>query len=216
MFKKFITILVLMPLILLASCSDLKEDSEVEDQDTDAKPVIYLYPEQETDVSITLDYDGVLTCTYPSYDNGWNVKAYQDGKIINSADNKEYSYLFWEGESNYNWNIDTGFVVEGNKTAQFFQEKLEYLGLTPKEYNEFIVYWLPKMQDNKYNLIYFAGEEYSKRAVLDIQPEPDSLLRVFMVFKALDEPMDIEEQKLTPFVREGFTVIEWGGTQLSE
>ena len=33
------------------------------------KPVIYLYPQEETDVTVQLDYDGVLTCTYPTYEN---------------------------------------------------------------------------------------------------------------------------------------------------
>ena len=30
-----------------------------------AKPVIYLYPEKETTVTVKLDYAGTLTCTYP-------------------------------------------------------------------------------------------------------------------------------------------------------
>ena len=45
----------------------------------DAKPVIYLYPEQETTVSVSLDYAGTLTATYPAYENGWTVTAEPDG-----------------------------------------------------------------------------------------------------------------------------------------
>ncbi len=30
--------------------------------------------------------------------------------------------------------------------------------MKPKEHNEFIVYWLPRMQDNAYNLISFQSE----------------------------------------------------------
>ena len=41
-----------------------------------------------------------------------------------------------------------GFVVRGSDTAAFLREKLAYMGLTPREYNEFIVYWLPRMQNN--------------------------------------------------------------------
>jgi hypothetical protein len=81
------------------------------------------------------------------------------------------------------------------------EEKLSYMGLTPKEYNEFIVYWYPKMMDNKYNLIYFAGDDYDQKAPLDISPKPDSMLRVFMVIKPLDEKIDITEQKLKTFDR---------------
>ncbi len=85
------------------------------------------------------------------------------------------------------------------------------MGLIPREYNEFIVYWLPQMKDNKYNLISFQGESYIKNAELTITPKPDSILRIYMAYKAINE---IKEQKLKPFERSGFTVIEWGGTRI--
>jgi len=179
-----------------------------------AKPVIYLYPTSEQTVSVKLEYKGELTCTYPEYKDEWKVKAGPDGKLTNLADNREYSYLFWEGISDEKWDMSKGFVVKGNETEKFLQEKLEYLGLTPKEYNEFIVYWLPLMRDNKYNLITFAGEDYENIAQLKITPEPDSIIRIMMVFKPLDKPIKIQEQELKPFVRKGFTVVEWGGTEL--
>ncbi|MFR5640342.1 MAG: hypothetical protein ACLUDF_04555, partial [Butyricicoccus sp.] len=65
----------------------------------DAKPVIYLYPEQETTVSVSLDYTGTLTATYPAYEDGWRVTAEPDGTLYDENGN-EYSYLFWEGENN--------------------------------------------------------------------------------------------------------------------
>ena len=105
-------------------------------------------------------------------------------------------------------------MVKGEDTEKFLQEKLAYMGLTPREYNEFIVYWLPLMQDNEYNLIAFQGETYTDNAKLEITPSPDSILRVFMTFKPLDKPIEIEEQQLTAFERQGFTVVEWGGAEL--
>jgi hypothetical protein len=79
-----------------------------------------------------------------------------------------------------------------------------------------IVYWLPKMQGNKYNLIYFAEKSYTDTAKLIIQPKPDSLIRVFMVFKALNSKINIPEQTLKPSKRAGFSVIEWGATELTD
>jgi len=181
------------------------------------KPVIYLYPQDPEDVNVTLDLDGTLTAAYPTYNNGWNIFAYPDGKLINSTDNKEYSYLFWEGISSEGtkYDLNKGFVVEGKDTAQFLQDKLSQLGLTPKEYNEFIVYWMPKMQNNRYNLIHFASkEEYDDRAKLTIEPKPDSILRVFMVYKSLDNKQEIQPQEIKPFSRNGFAVVEWGGTEI--
>lgn len=176
------------------------------------KPVIYFYPEEEMDISISLDYNGELMYTYPKYENGWDITAYPDGTVIHNS--KEYSYLFWEGITDVEYDLSKGFVIKGEDTVEFLQEKLAYLGLTPREYNEFIVFWLPLMEDNKYNLITFQEECYTDSAVLNIMPEPDSLQRVFMTFKALDKSIEIEEQVLEPFERSGYTVIEWGGSEI--
>ncbi|MEI7690748.1 MAG: hypothetical protein WCI63_03935 [bacterium] len=72
------------------------------------------------------------------------------------------------------------------------------------------------MENNKYNLIHFAEEEYTDSAKLTVTPSPDSILRVFMVFKPLDSYQDITPQKIKPFERKGFTVVEWGGTKLNK
>jgi hypothetical protein len=176
------------------------------------KPVIYLYPETALQVRVTLSYQGRITCSYPAYNDGWLVTAYPDGTLINQADGRTYSYLYWEGLADCQFDFSRGFVVKGCDTAAFLQEKLAFLGLIPREYNEFIVYWLPKMQDNPYNLISFQGDAYTRLAALDISPRPDSLLRVFMAYKPLAQEMAVEEQVLVPMGREGFTVVEWGGS----
>ncbi len=40
------------------------------------------------------------------------------------------------------------------------------------------------------------------------------MLRVFMAYKALNEPIDVEEPLIEPFERCGFNVVEWGGAEL--
>lgn len=196
---------------MLSSCQEPPCNDDVVAE----KPVIYLYPEEETDVFVSLDFDGELICTYPEYSNGWSVTAFPDGTLINKADAQEYSYLFWDGISNAEYDFSKGFIIKGENTAEFLREKLSLLGLTPREYNEFIVYWLPQMQNNSYNLITFQADAYTDSAVLNISPEPDSILRVFMAFKPLDSFLEIEEQQLLTFERKGFAVIEWGGAKIN-
>ena len=179
---------------LLTACGCAREAEQ-----PDLKPVIYLYPEQkEEDVSVELDYAGDLTCTYPEYNGKWNVTAQPDGTLTD-ADGQTYNYLYWEGE---------------NDTAAFLESALDQLGLTRKEANEFIVYWLPLMQDNPYNIISFQTDAYTQAAQLHIDPEPDTLLRVFMAWKPADAPVDIPAQGLTAPERVGFTVVEWGGCRV--
>ena len=176
--------------------------------------MVYLYPETTSHVTVRLDYDGQLTCTYPAYEKGWQVIAQPDGALLNEADGKEYSYLFWEGRWDREYDMSEGFVVKGSDSAAFLQGILPQLGLVPKEYNEFIVYWLPRMEGNPYNLISFQQEAYTDTARLEITPEPDSLLRVFMAYQPLDRPVEVEPQVLEPFVRQGFTMVEWGGCEI--
>lgn len=177
------------------------------------KPVIYLYPQKPTDVSVKVHYKGEFTYTYPTYHDGWNVTAYPDGRLVNQSDGSEHHYLFWEGGMVIDWNFDEGFVVKGSEVEPFLIEKLSYMGLTPREYNDFIVYWVPKLQQNAYNLITFSTSQYEALAPLEVSPTPDSVLRVHMVYKELGQPISIRPQTLKPFERKGFTVVEWGGTR---
>ncbi|MEG1965112.1 MAG: hypothetical protein RR064_03080 [Oscillospiraceae bacterium] len=177
------------------------------------KPIIYLYPEKETDVKVQLDYKGDFSYTYPKYDNGWNVTAYPDGKIINKADNSEHYYLFWEGNKKIDWDFSKGFIVKGADTEKFLKEKLELLGMTPREYNDFITYWAPEMVQNEANLVTFAYEQYEELAPLKISPTPDTILRVHMVYKKYNGEAKPQPQELKLTPRKGFTVVEWGGTR---
>lgn len=189
-------------------------EREREEEQLSLKPVIYLYPEEETDVSVTLAYDGTLTCTYPNYKTGWHVSAKPDGTLTDE-DGQTYNYLYWEGTDSAEYDLSHGFCVAGSDTAAFLENALRDLGLTRKEANEFIVYWLPQMQENPYNLIAFQSDCYTQVAQLDISPAPDTLLRVFMAWKPLEEKVDIPAQTLTAPTRDGFTAVEWGGSRIN-
>ena len=107
-----------------------------------------------------------------------------------------------------------GFCVKGEDTAAFLEDALEKLGLNRKEANEFIVYWLPLMEQNPYNIISFQTDAYTNAAPLEITPAPDTLIRVFMAWQASDIPVTPEAQELSAPARTGFTVVEWGGTEI--
>lgn len=207
------TDIIITPVSINISPSDNDDNGFLNDDLICYKPVIYLYPEEKTDAFVSLDYNGELTVTYPEYNNGWNVTAMPDGRLYD-ADGNEYSYLFWEGEGDVQYDFSKGFCVKGSDTAEFLRSALSALGLTPREYNEFIVFWLPFMQDNKYNVISFQGACYTENAALTVTPEPDTVLRVFMAFYGSDEFVEIPEQTLPLTERNGFTVVEWGGSKV--
>ncbi len=183
--------------------------------DVDYKPVIYLYPTEEKKVTVSLDLNGSLTCAYPAYEDGWTVTAYPDGTLVDET-GQTYNYLYWEGVTRVEYDFSSGFCVAGKDTAAFLERSLAELGLTRREANEFIVYWLPQMQDNAYNLISFQTENYVSAARLSVDPAPDTLIRVFMAWEPSDTYVEIEEQELSSPERIGFTVVEWGGTRISD
>ena len=191
---------------ILSYCADNRPNLTLSE-----KPVIYLYPEQMQEITVKLDYNGRLTDTIPAYKNGWKVTAWPDGRLRNQSDGQEYPYLFWEGEDRTKYDMSKGFVIPGNETETFLRKKLALMGLIPKEYEEFIQYWMPRMKKNPYNLITFQTDAYEVTAGLSISPQPDSLLRVFMVYTPLSHPVQVEESVTVPFERKGFTVVEWGG-----
>lgn len=181
-----------------------------------AKPVIYLYPERETDVHVELELtEAELATTYPKYQNGWDVTAYPDGTLLNKADGSHHRYLFWDAVNcRTRFDFSEGFCIAGCDTERFLKETLTEIGLTEDERNEFIVYWLPRMEHNAYNFIAFQGAAYTDTAKLSITPAPDSLLRVFMTYVPLEEAVEAKPQTFVPFERNGFTVVEWGGAEL--
>lgn len=187
------------------------------------KPVIYLFPKEDNfDVSVSINMkeeDGEITSRYPLINNDksqtWKVKANRNGEI--TYNNRKHYYLFWECLFNKSFEIDEGFIIEGRQSYQFFEEKLQYLGFKENEANDFITYWCPKMEHSKYVKIKFEGEEYEKRAPLIIEPKPNCIKRIFVTFKLLDERETIPVQNIDKFKigeRNGFLVLEWGGTQI--
>lgn len=187
----------------------------------DRKPVIYLYPTHKQEILVQLDYQGTFIANVPKYDHsirGWKVTAYPDGTLIDPRDSRKYTSLFWEGTPDrpINPDLSSGFVVPGNETITFLRKILPELGLSSSESQEFIEYWVPQMEKSPWNFIHFADKEYTDKARLTITPRPDSLLRVFMLWKRLEAPIPVTSQTFPRFDRPGFTVIEWGGAQLYE
>lgn len=178
------------------------------------KPMIYIYPEEEMDLEIKLSDPSILTHTYPKYNTSWSVRVDKSGNIYDYNTNRNYYGLYWEAIDNYKLDMSEGFVVKGEDTTKFLEDKLSVLGLNEREINEFIVYWIDDMENNKYNFIRFrTSEEINEMMGLSFSKNPDTLIRVIMDYKALDKPIEVKEQELTSVTRKGLTIVEWGASK---
>ena len=136
-------------LITLSACGLREEKVYKRDEEKAYKPVLYLYPEASTDVTVELSFDGRLTYTYPQPEQGadgsatWSVTAHPDGDLVDPA-GRHYPSLFWEGNASKAFSQDEGFVVEAGQESGFLEDKLAVLGLNDREAAEFITFWGPR------------------------------------------------------------------------
>ena len=204
-------------LITLSACG-LREEKAY-------KPVLYLYPEASTDVTVELSFDGRLTYTYPQPEQGadgsatWSVTAHPDGDLVDAA-GRHYPSLFWEGNASKAFSQDEGFVVEAGQESGFLEDKLAVLGLNDREAAEFITFWGPKIAERGTALVTFLGSQYTDVARYRFTSGgqeiiPTTFIRVYIVIgDAPASTVAVPEQVLTPApARTGFTAVEWGGSE---
>jgi hypothetical protein len=187
------------------------------------KPVIYLYSEEEVNAEVKFSCKGDLTFTYPVYDEVWKVQVNSSG-LKDAETGKQYPYLFWEAETNdldfkFETTGITAAVINTDSVVNYLEKTLTIIGLNQSEQTDFITFWAPQMIEYEFVLVQFLmGDLYAEKiSTLQIAPEPESLLRVFMLWQPMASnkvPYELLPQKFEKFERKGFTAVEWGGAKL--
>lgn len=170
------------------------------------KPVLYLYPTEQAEVTISFEHPKDLLTTYPKYSTNWQVTALPNGDLYDKEGNYYYA-LFWDEKNHTNSQFTEGFYVTKDIAIPFLETTLDKIGLSPREKNEFLMYWLPILETNQQSALnYTLTAERNKQNKLKVSPPPDSILRVSDNIKKVN----IKEQHLPHFERSGFSVAEWG------
>ncbi|KAF5491585.1 Ubiquitin-60S ribosomal protein [Colletotrichum siamense] len=142
----------------------------------------------------------------------WQVSVCPDGTLetLGAPGTKlQCSYLFWEAEAfadgcvapehsaDYPFNPQSPHLCVKGSAAHilsfdnflpYLDKVLQTLTLTPAMRTEFIVYWLPKFmkirdrgQDIAFDFV--PQSDFQKVAHLEIEPRPDTVARVFLIFR---------------------------------
>ena len=204
------------------------------------KPVIYLYPSKPTKVAVQFATPIDLTLSIPSYANGWDVLAQPNGMLQDlqpqftdcgaidstalgseyaqaACEKNDYPYLYWAGYISKPFpHFNEGWVVPENGIRVFLEKELTVAGLNQKEKDDMINYWVPELSGfgaPYYRLSFLQTDQMNALAPLSITPKPDTEFRIFLLWSPLMEMSSIQPQPqiLQPLVRNGFTVVEWGG-----
>ena len=216
--------LVVASLSFLAACDTHEKNGNHEV--LDEKPVVYVYPEEEQGLTMTIDVKGTLDMVYPAPERqvqteegtraSWTISAAPDGTLTD-ASGRSYPYVFWEGPVRQD-TPERGFIVAREDAVPFLEEKLGQLGLSDKEAADFITYWAPRIRANEYTFVSFDASSYAQQVTYSFADEsgnqvvPDTFIRVFMTIRAADANEVVTPQVFGPTpTRSGFTAVEWGG-----
>ncbi len=173
------------------------------------KPVIYLYPQATT--TITVAVDALVTKSEPLYKNGWTVVAAPTGQLLHEG--KTYGSLFWDGYGNGPYpKLTQGYVVKTGDALALMSQHLRQMNFNDTEISEFNDFWVAHLPPEPYTQFsWLQTTDMQIMAPLRISPKPQTLIRAFVDFKGLMEPISIEPQQLESKKRNGYTVTEWGG-----
>ncbi len=204
------------------------------------KPVIYLYPKNDTEVSVKINTPITFSTQIPSYNDGWKVLAHPDGTLTNlqpertdcgaidykktgseyakhACTNNSYPYLYWSGNVGADYpTVNNGWIIKRENIKSFMENKLADIGFTVHERNDFIEYWIPEMLKKDapfFRVSFITTQEMNRFIPMTVIPRPDSVYRLFMDWEPLaqDPSKQLEMQILPTIKRSGFTLIEWGG-----
>ena len=178
------------------------------------KPNIYLYPTEETEVSVRFAYPNLVTKSEPEYGNGWTVTAHPDGMLC-TADGEKQGYLFYESNTLASFfQTEEGFVVMADEREETYRLVLERYGFNEQEIQDFIEYWSVYLEEGEDYVMYPILTDVVDEAMpVDFSVEPDSIYRIWFGFARYDGG-EITEPEIEPIIRSGFTVVEWGGAVL--
>ena len=210
------------------------------------KPVILFYPKELISVEVILDLDETIwkmPLLYPEPINNnlyiqnkikWKIDVDSNGII--TYNNQKYAYLFWEAlvcPDNFKIDLLNATCIESINAPYILDKMLISYGLNIKERQDLITFWLHDIiqkeyvvfqiigslqQNNLYETIYFGDSFYNSVTTLQINPPPDSLLRILLLFSGSDSYIKcnyVHHQNVKRNDND-YWVVEWGGINTYE
>jgi hypothetical protein len=183
------------------------------------EPIIYLYPEYTQEVEVKFPARVIVSKSEPPYNDGWKVIAQPDGtlSLTDRSVKRTFPYLFWEGPLLSEETTErVGHLLKKSELESFFDEALFSYGLNKKEAHDFKSFWLGKLNRAPYYFVRFwSREKIDRDFPIQINPKPDSLVRVYIDYEPLFRPVKYKKAEVPKRpTRHGFTVVEWGGVIL--
>lgn len=202
----FIYMIISVP---IQSCDPDEDDDTCDTCAMVYKPNIYIYPTKQLDLNVKIGFPlgGEIVTSIPDYGQEWNVTVDTNGLIDN-----EYRYLFYESLQPDIWQKQNGWVIKKDKLESFFRENMSAYGFKGMEIDDYIEYWIPRLVENEFYLIYPQTNEIIDEVIsLDVSVQPDNILRLHYLIKGSNnENSTLTAPRIEDFKRDGYFIVEWG------
>lgn len=202
-------LVILMSMVISATFQSCEPDDNCTSGDIDYKPNIYIYPKEQIDLNVKINFPlgGEILTSIPEYGGGWNITVDANGLI-----NNEYRFLFYESIQPGIWQKQYGWTVEKAKLESFFRENMAQYGFKGAEIDDFIEYWIPRLDKSELYVIYPQTKEIIDQVIsLEFSLQPENMLRLHYLIKGTDSKnSNLTAPSIEGFKREGYFVTEWG------
>lgn len=182
-------------------------------------PAIWLYPEAETDVEVTLQFHGggFMYMSTPPYNDRWRIHVDPSMPFNKYSptyeDSSAYAFLDYDGFRAGSFQRNQGWCIAQRDLLSWQREVLPGFGFTEAEiddanygYGRLI---LDRQYPQRFLAVYPQQQEIVDTSVsLQVQPEPDTMYRLWLYFVPVDEPISLLEPSIPSIQRTGFTVVE--------
>jgi hypothetical protein len=184
-------------------------------------PAIWLYPQAETDLEVTLNFHegGFMVRSIPDYNQGWRIHVNPEMPFNKYSETygsgPSYAYLDYDGFRAGPFQRERGWCIPQSELLLWQREKLAELGFTQAEIDDVNYSYGRILLERQYPEPFFAVYPQDKAIVdasvsLQVFPEPDTVYRLWLYFVPISEPIALREPRLSSVSRSGFTAVELG------
>lgn len=180
---------------------------------------LFFYTEKPISISMNLPYSAIIHHRYQGEKNKDGISMqfgvdtsgtiyfpnHETARYI-SYDNSDISEVDRPNE---------GRIISFDNLDRDLYQLAEDVGLNSKEKDVFVEYFKDKLPQATYYIATLSDYDSAKKVMpWNIEPKPDSEIRLLFLFQPLLEKPVIKEQKFKHFQRNGFTALDFAGIVL--
>lgn len=176
------------------------------------KPNLYLYPDTDTPMSVTLDHDvrQDVFASDPPYGDGWKGTAHPDGTFT-TADGTHAPFLFYEitvlPRQGRTFQRASGVCLSADEAVQGMADLLGAYGFNARERDDFVKAWTGTLPSYPRYAVY-PQQRVDQVVGLELTPS----LPVERVWLVVEDGTycDLDPFVPMPLARKGAHGVEWG------